>query len=116
PSLMSVAVTVREPTVLSVTLKVGEPETSAASAGKTALLSDEVIRTVSVAFVVRFQLASTELTVTLNGVSAVWAVTVPLLPVALPGEAVWAGTRICSLANGPAMTATAELVLLATPL
>src|SRR5436190_5780197 len=62
----SVAVTVREPAVLSVTLKVCVPEANAASDGRTALLSDDVIATESVAFATKFQFASTALTVTLN--------------------------------------------------
>ena len=71
PSVTSLAVTVRVPEVLSVTLKVCVPATSAALAGRTALASEEVIPTVSVTEVSIFQLASTALTVTLNGVLAV---------------------------------------------
>ena len=38
-----------------------------------------------------FQLASTARTVTLNAVPAVWAVAVPLLPLAVPGAALSPG-------------------------
>src|SRR5207245_8531087 len=71
PSVLSVAVTVRLPPDLSVTLKVFVPATMAALVGSTALLSEEVIPTLSVAFVIKFQLESTALTVTLNAVPAV---------------------------------------------
>ncbi len=58
-----------------------------------------------------FQFASTALTTTpLNEVPAVCAVTLPLLPVAVPGAAVSAGRRICSFANAPAPTSTVVLV------
>ena len=52
-------------------LKVPVPETRAALDGKMALESEELIATVSVALVIRFQLASTALTVTLKAVAAV---------------------------------------------
>ena len=71
PSVLSVAVTVRLPPDFKVTLKVFVPATRAAFPGSTALLSEEVIPTVSVALVIRFQLASTALTVTLNAAPAV---------------------------------------------
>jgi hypothetical protein len=67
---MSVAVTVREPAVLSVTLNVFVPATSAAFAGSDAFASEDVIPTVSVEET-RFQFASTAFTVTLNDVPAV---------------------------------------------
>src|SRR5262249_26690092 len=69
-----------------------------------------VIPTVSVALT-RFQLASTALTVTLKLVKALCAVGVPVLPVALPAEAVSPGTSNCSFTNGPALTVMAGLVL-----
>ena len=70
-SLASLAVTVRVPEVLRVTLNVCVPPTSAVLAGRRALASEEVNPTVSVALVATFQFASTALTVTLNGVPAV---------------------------------------------
>src|SRR5260370_23683232 len=104
PSVMSVAVTVRVPAVLSVTFKVrDERDEKDIRDGRTALASEEVRATVSVALT-GFQLASTALTVTVNNVPAVWAVGVPLLPVLVPGAAVSPGVRICSLANAPAWT------------
>ena len=60
----------RAPEVLKVTLKLCVPPANAALAGKTALVSDEVIPTVSVTLVIRFQFASTALTVTLKAVPA----------------------------------------------
>src|SRR5262249_21397977 len=118
PSLASLAVTVAQggpaQAVLRVTLKVCVPPTSAALDGRTALVSDEVIATMSVALVIKFQFASTALAVTVNAVPAVCAVGDPVLPVALPGEAVSPGARICNLANAPALTASVGLVLLVT--
>ena len=70
PSVMSVAVTVRDPAVFRVTLKVLVPATSAAFAGRPAFASDDVTPTVSVEET-RFQFASTALTVTLNDEPAV---------------------------------------------
>src|SRR6185369_6378841 len=55
-------------------------------------------------------LASTALTVTLNGVLAVWVMGAPVLPVAVPGAAVSPGARICSLVNAPTLAVMAELV------
>src|SRR5664280_3274455 len=57
-----------------------------------------------------FQFASTALTVTLNGVPAVCAVGVPVLPVVVPGAAASPGTSSCSFANPP-LTAIAALML-----
>ena len=75
---------------MSVTLKVLVPLTSAAFAGGVAFGSLELIAMVSLVFTT-FQFASTALTVTLNAVPAVWAVTVPVLPLAVPGAAVSPG-------------------------
>src|SRR6266699_2295533 len=104
PSVTSVAVTVRLPAVFRLMLKIPVPLSSAPLAGKLALLSDEVRPSVSVALVTRFQQASTPLTVTLKAVPAVCAVGAPLLPVALPGEALSPGARICSLLKAPGRT------------
>jgi len=71
PSVASVAVTVGLPAVFSVTVKLWLPATNAALAGKLALVSEDVMATVSVALVIGFQLASTELTVTLKAAPAV---------------------------------------------
>src|SRR6266699_3477973 len=92
PSVTSVAVTIQLPAVFRVRLRNPVPLSSGPLAGKLALLSDDVGPTVSVAFVTRFQLASTPFTVTLKAVPAVCAVGAPLLPVALPGEALSPGT------------------------
>src|SRR5438552_3894904 len=70
PSVTSVAVRVALPAVLSVTLKLFVPFTSAALAGKATFVSVDVIATVSLVLI-RFQLASTALTRTLKGDPAV---------------------------------------------
>src|SRR5260221_9099088 len=80
-----------------------------------ALASDEVNPTVSVIVLTRFQLASTALTVTLNGVSDVSAVGVPVLPVEVPGDAVSPGTNNWSLAKAPGFTVTAAGVYPGNP-
>ena len=64
---ISVAVTVWLPPVLRLIEKLFVPETNAASGGKVAPLSEEVIPTVSVIVEIRFQLSSTALTITLKG-------------------------------------------------
>src|SRR3954469_24827845 len=109
PSLESVAVTVFEPAVFAVTEKVCVPAASAALAGSVAFASVEVIAVVSVELT-RFQFASTALTVTLKEDPAVWADGVPVLPVALPGEAVSPGISSCSLLNAPALIVADGLV------
>src|SRR6266702_4212480 len=110
PSVTSVAVTVRLPAVFRLTLRISVPLSSGPLAGKLALLSDEVRPTVSVALVTRFQQASTPLTVTLKAVPAVCAVGAPLLPVALPGDALSPGARICSLLKAPGRTWSGAVV------
>src|SRR5438477_286138 len=111
PSVMSLAVTVRLPAVFRVTLKFFVPATNAALAGNVAFTSLEVIPTVSVIVLTRFQLASTALTVTVKGVPALWAVGVPVLPVPVPGAAVSPGARSCTFVNAPAFTVIEGLVL-----
>src|SRR5215471_15787887 len=108
---MSEAVTVELPAVLSVTLNVLLPLTSAALAGKVALASLEVTATVSLVLTT-FQLASTALTVTLNAVPAVWPEGAPVLPLAVPGAALSPGTNNCSFTSAPALTLIEGLVLL----
>jgi len=103
-------VKVQVPDVLFVTLKLFVPLTRAVLTGRTAFESEDVIATVSFELI-RFQFASTALTVMLKPVPAVWVVAVPILPMALPGAAVSPGARTWSLANGPAFTAMDELVL-----
>src|SRR6266571_4806787 len=110
PSVASVAVTIQLPAVFRVRLKIPVPLSSAPLAGKLALLSDEVRPTVSVALVTRFQLASTPFTVTLKALPAVCAVGAPVLPVALPGEALSPGARTCSLVKAPGRTWSGAVV------
>src|SRR6266536_475615 len=109
-SVMSLAVSVCEPPVLSVTLTVRVPADNAPLAGKVALESVEVMPTACV-LLTRFQLASTALTVALNAAPAPWAVGVPVLPVAVPGAAVSPGTSNCSFTNAPALTVSSWVAL-----
>src|SRR5947207_2807839 len=109
-SVISLAVSVGLPAVLSVTLKVFTPETNEALTGKTALASLELMLTVSVTLVIRFQFASTARTVVVNAAPAVWANGVPVLPAAVPGAAVSPGASNCSFTKLPAITATDGLV------
>ncbi len=109
--MMSEAGTVALPAVLRVALKVLLPFTSAALDGSTALVSVEVIATVSLVFTA-FQFASTPLTVTVNAVPAFCAAGVPIFPLAVPGAAVSPGASSCNFANGPALTVIAALVLI----
>ena len=70
-SVRSLAVTVLLPAVLKVTLKLCVPATKAALAGWASFRSLVLMPTVSVTVLIVFQLASTALSVTLNGVPAV---------------------------------------------
>src|SRR6266542_2265237 len=108
-SVRALAVTERLPAVLRVTLNEPVPANSAALTGRLACASLEVIPTVSVTVLTRFQFASTALTVTLKAVPASLAEGVPVLPLTVPGAAVSPGTRICNLANGPGLTVIDEL-------
>src|SRR3954469_17949601 len=110
PSLESVAVTVALPAVLAVTENVFVPATSAAFAGSAAFASELVIAIVSVEETT-FQFASTALTVTVKLDPAVCALGALVLPVALAGEAVSPGIRICSFAKAPALIVVDGLVL-----
>src|SRR5439155_726749 len=91
PSLISLAVTVRVPVLFNVILKVRLPAASAALDGKVALPSLDVMPTVSVTVLTRFQLASTALTATLKAAPAVCAEGAPVLPVGVPGAVVSPG-------------------------
>src|ERR1044071_1131872 len=113
PSVLSLAVSVAVPPVLKVTLKDLVPATKEALAGRRAFPSEDVRPAISVTVLTRFQLASTDLTVTLNGEPAVWALGMPVLPLALPGEAVSPGTNNCSLAKAPELTVMEGVVLAA---
>jgi hypothetical protein len=66
--VMSLEVTVAVPVAFKLTLKGPVPASNAAFGGKVAVASLEVIPTISVAVLTRFQFASTPLTVTLKGV------------------------------------------------
>src|SRR5262249_48042513 len=67
--------------------------------------------TVSVIELIRFQFASTALTITLKAEPAVWPGDVPVFPDVLPGTAVSPRARRCSLLKGPAVMGIARLVL-----
>src|SRR5262249_18576502 len=107
--VVSEAVTVALPPVLSVTLKLFVPAERAAFAGNTAFGSLEVIAPVSFVLI-KFQFASTALTVTLKAVPAFCTVGVPLLPVAEPGAAVSPGANTCNFAKAPTLTVIEGLV------
>src|SRR5262249_27228455 len=110
PSVISLAVTVCEPMVRSVTLLVLDPADNAPLDGSVALESLEGMPTVGV-LLTRFQFASTELMMTLKAVPEPAAVGVPVLPVAVPGAAVSPGTSTCNFTKAPALTVTEGLVL-----
>src|SRR5205823_12093997 len=99
------AVTVELPTVFRVMVNDFVPDASAAFAGSVAAESLEVIFTVSFVLI-KFQFASTEFTVTLNDVPAVWPSGVPVLPLLLPGEALSPGTSNCNFEKDPTFTVT----------
>src|SRR5262245_50377095 len=105
-----VAVNVWLGAVLRITLKTLLPETSGAFVGNIAAPSLELRPIVSLVLT-RFQLASTERTVTLKAVPAVWALGEPLLPLVVPGTALSPGTSSWSLANAPELIVIEELVL-----
>ena len=105
PSVLLVAVIAQEPGVLKVILKVLVPETKAAFTGNIAAPS-----VVSIAIVfpgaldTTFQKASTAFTVTVNELTVVCPVGVPVFPLPVPGAAVSPGNSICNLANAPGLT------------
>src|SRR4029077_6946483 len=86
PSLASLAVIVEEPGVRRLTTNVWEPPTSAASGGRTAEPSVEVIVTVSVAET-GLKAPSTAWTVIVKGMFAACGEGLPLTPVGEPGAA-----------------------------
>src|SRR4051812_31405856 len=110
PSVESGAGAVGVPAGFAVTEKGFVAATRAAFVGSAALASLEVIAIVSVE-VTGFQLASTALTVTVKLEPAACALGAPVLPVALPGEAVSPGISNCSLLKAPALIVVAGLVL-----
>ena len=112
---MSLAVTVRLPAVFNVTVNVFVPFTSAAFGGSTALVSEEVIPTVSVTVFARLLPASTALTVTVKAVPAVCGVGVPLLPVAVPGAKVSPGASTSSPLKAPPLIVKLLLTALVKP-
>src|SRR6266704_3849442 len=111
----SEAVNVALPAVLKLTLKVWVPPLNAALAGKAALASLELIWTASAALA-RFQKASTALTVTVNGMPAVHAVGVPVLPALVPGAAISPGASNCNLARAAGLTTMLLEAALVKPL
>src|SRR6266568_6958593 len=110
PSVLSVAVTVGLPTVLSVTLKDFVPLTSAAFAGNVAPPSLEVMAITS-ELLTGFQLASTAFTVTLNGTPVISLLGVSVFPLAVPGAATSPGTSNCNLLKTSGLTNRLELAV-----
>ena len=116
-SLLSAAVSIALPAVFKVTLKIWAPLASAVPPGGIALLSVEVMPTVSLTVLTRFQFASTALTVTLNAAPAVRAVGVPVLPLPVPGAAVSPGVSSWSLVKAAGLTTMLlEVALVKLPL
>ena len=76
-----------------------------------AFKSLEVIATVCVFVLTKFQFASTAFTVIFNEVPAVCVVGVPVFPVVVPGAAVSPGINTCNLVAVPAFTSVAAPVL-----
>ena len=101
--VMSEAVKVVVPTVLSVTLKFLDPLLSGALVNGPAFASEQVRLTVSVALETKLQKVSTALTVAVKDVPALWAVGLPLLPVAVSGAVASPGTNSCSFVMGPGL-------------
>jgi len=91
------------------------PELKPALAGNEAFASEELIATVSLPPLIKFQFASTAFTVRLNVLPAVCVAGVPVFPVLVPGAAVSPGTSNCNFANEPDATVTAGLVFAVAP-
>ena len=103
------------PTVLKVVPYALVPFTSGAFAGRTPFGSLDVIATVSLVLI-RFQKASTAFTVMFNGVPAVCARRVPVLPEMVPGAAASPGKIIWNCANAEGVTTTLLEVMPVKPL
>src|ERR1041385_1127627 len=109
------AVMVKLPFVLKVTTGLIVPATSAEFAGNVALASLAVVPMMSATVVMRFQLASTALTVTPTLTPAICAMGVPVLPAAVPGAAVSPGASNCNFTNAPGFTVALGLVAEVNP-
>src|SRR5258708_1116822 len=107
---MALAGNVCDPPGPSGTRRVLVPPDNAPLDGSVALASLEVMPTVCV-LLTRFQSASTDRTVALNAVPALWELGVPVLPAAVPGAAVSPGPKNCSFTNAPAFTSVDQLAL-----
>src|SRR5207247_11256949 len=83
---------------------------SAALTGKVALVSLELIATVSLVLN-KFQFPSTALTVTLKAVPATAEDGCPTLPLEVPGTGVSPGASSCNFANAPGLTVNGGLAL-----
>jgi len=112
--VVSEPVIVFVPAVFNVTLNTCDPATNAPLLGSPAFTSLEVIPTTSFVLI-KFQLASTAFTVTVKPLPAVCATGVPVFPVSVPAAADSPGTSNCTLANAPALTVIAGLVLAVLP-
>jgi hypothetical protein len=101
--------------VPKVTLNVCVPAANAAFAGNVAAVSLEVMLTVSVIVLSRFQFASTALTVTLKAPPTFCPMGVPVFPEAVPGAAVSPGINNWSFVKAPGLTVTEGLVFATMP-
>jgi len=110
PSLRSVAMRVKLPFILKKTVRLVVPETRAELGGSVAVASLAPRPTASVTELIRFQKASTAVDRHPKPLLTIWALGVPVLPVAVPGAAVSPGTSSCSLVKAPGLIVTLALV------
>src|SRR5262249_13843269 len=115
PSVRSVAVRVKLPVVLNVTVRFVVPASRSATGGRVAVTSLELRPTVSLSVLTRFQKASTALTVTSKPLPAIWVAGVPVLPEAVPGAALSPGTSNCNCAKVAGLTRILTEVTLDRP-
>src|SRR2546425_2596878 len=116
PSVRSVAVRVKLPVALKVTVRLVVPDTNATAGGKVAVRSLELRPTVSLTVLTRFQKASTALTVTEKELPTIWALGEPVLPEGVPGAELSPGTSSCNWVKVAELTRMLAEVALVRPL
>src|SRR6185503_13071471 len=116
PSVRSVAVRVKLPLALKVTIRLVVPETNAAAGGRVAVRSLELRPTVSLTVLTRFQKASTALTVGEKELPTVWPLGEPVLPEGVPGAGLSPGTSSCNWVKAAGLTRILAEVTLVRPL
>src|SRR5262245_51915033 len=116
PSVRSLAVRVKLPVALQVTVRLVVPTGRFGADGKVALMSLELKPTVSLTVLTTFQKESTALTVIPKLTPTIWPLGVPLLPLAVPGAAVSPGTSNCNWAKAAGLTTMLPEVTLVRPL